>query len=877
MRQLVVGCMLCCAGLAHADDDVHDVFGFNKKPKQAPLDCSDGTAFGCSDASDPLSEREQPYALTTWLPATYLLSLPVADSTHDQVASYGLGASRDETGASFAGATGLENRWTVEGAPADGVRTGAADTRIPLAFLEGIRITAGGFTARDRASTGGTIDAELRRGTKTHEVEARAYLGWEAEARRRPIGPASYFTRRGVQDNGPSLSTSLVATGPLGALLGGSGWYAVGVAPEVDSTKFTFRSSTLTDMDGDGIPDGLPGVVNTQPVDKLEQTPITYRVPFMLRGGLDRGVHHLDVSLVGTASSDARFLFNSTLQAAGVNGRTIAGDAIATWRGTWKTTRARAQIAWHRTMRHEYARDPAAEDKPQLLSAYIPTTLDEDPFLAGACNDDIGSDRWPTITNCPVPFGWFSSGGAGPMADVTGDRPSITADIAHKSGDHVVRAGVTGEDTRLVTASRFSGGAQVRSLFDGHTSTRRFVDQDAACSTDLALPCPTVDTSVLNWRTRYTAAYLEDTWHADPKVKFDGGMRWELMWVGTSLHFSHELAPRFGVSWDPLGGGRSRIWTSIGRSYALLPAGLGSTILSRDRTVDLAQSPFGQSRSVDQGAVYPVVANVKPLAQDEATIGAQVALANAVRATTWLQGRWLREGLDTTQSGFDNPGHIAGAPAVRETGVFAFELATAPTAKLVLRAGYMYGRTIGNWTGSYDPRQGITLYSGDDFDATSQGLLGRLPTDMGHRTYIEAQRSAQVGRVKLSVATRLTTASGKPRSIVADSDDGIIYLLPRGSAGRGPIVHQANVRVAATWHDLDITLDLFNLFDRHTATNVEELYTTGTLHPIDHGTQADLPFLKTESGAEARRNPNAGVATGFQAPFSAFLGVRRAF
>ena len=89
----------------------------------------------------------------------------------------------------------------------------------------------------------------------------------------------------------------------------------------------------------------------------------------------------------------------------------------------------------------------------------------------------------------------------------------------------------------------------------------------------------------------YTAAYLEDTWQADPRVKFDGGLRWELMWVGTTLHFSNELAPRFGVSWDPLGGGRSRVWSSAGRSFAMLPAGLGSTILSRDRTARLRAIP----------------------------------------------------------------------------------------------------------------------------------------------------------------------------------------------------------------------------------------------------------------------------------------------
>ena len=47
------------------------------------------------------------------------------------------------------------------------------------------------------------------------------------------------------------------------------------------------------------------------------------------------------------------------------------------------------------------------------------------------------------------------------------------------------------------------------------------------------------------------------------------------MWVGPALHLSNEVAPRFGASWDPYGGGRSRVWVSAGRSFVMLPAGLG--------------------------------------------------------------------------------------------------------------------------------------------------------------------------------------------------------------------------------------------------------------------------------------------------------------
>src|SRR5687768_11765459 len=84
-------------------DDPHDLFGLKpKKPveEQKPVDPLDGAS---------------PFGLVTHLTASYLQRLPVGDTTVDSVAHWALGASRDETGPVFGGATGLENRWTIEG------------------------------------------------------------------------------------------------------------------------------------------------------------------------------------------------------------------------------------------------------------------------------------------------------------------------------------------------------------------------------------------------------------------------------------------------------------------------------------------------------------------------------------------------------------------------------------------------------------------------------------------------------------------------------------------------------------------------------------------------------------------------------------------
>jgi hypothetical protein len=856
----------CLAAAANADDldDQRDAFGFkNKQTAEPPPDCSDGTQFGCTGATDPLDDIASPYTLSSFLPASYLMSLPTGDVSHDAVAHFALGASRDDFGVSIGGANGLENRWTIDGAPADGVRSFGAETRVPLAFLDGLRVGTGGFTARDRVGTGGTIDAILRRASATPTLEVHAWAGYTRPGRKFPIEALTFFPRRGEVDAGPQATVHAIASGPLGRA-----WYVAGLGAELSSLDITWRSGTARDVDGDGLFDGLPGVLAIDPVDEYGKRRVLWRVPFLLRGGIDRGVHSFDVSLVGSAGNDVFYLYDSTLQSAGVDGVSFVGDAIATWRGKWGThTRARAQLAWHRAMRRESAADGAAADIPQLLSAYVPGDLADDPRLSAACSDDPATDPYPLVTNCPVPAGWFTSGGAGALVATTGDRPSLTADVAHRLGNNVIRVGATGEDTELTTTTRFTGGVQVRSLFPGQVSERRFVDPDEVCNADAGLPCPTIAESRISYRTRYTAAYVENTWNPSDAIAVDGGLRWELMWLGPAVHFSDELSPRLGASWDPLGGGKSRLWVSMGRTFAMLPAGLGSTVLERPRTVDRVLSPAGEGRAVDTGAVVQVAGGVEPVAQDELTAGAQVALARTFRATVWMQGRWLRRALDVTQTGFDNPGRDGSEPGTRQTGVVGAEIATAPTGQFVLRAGYIYGRTLGTWNG---------LFTATEPD-TSINVVGRLPTDIGHRTYIEGQRSGTLGGLAVAVALRLTAASGRPRSVLADADDGIVQLLPRGSAGRNPMLTQADVRMSARWHELEVTLDVINAFDRHDATSIDEVYAAGAVRPIVNGSADDLVWLKRDDGSEATRRTTYAHATAFQSPLSVLLGIHQRF
>jgi hypothetical protein len=871
----VVVAALAAAGTTARADDPRDVFGLpTAKPPKDPRDVfglgpkppteqtCDGD-IGCAFPDDPLDPLT-PYALATELSGTYLRKLPTADADHTSVAGWGQGGGPTIGGPTYGGATGLENRWMIEGAPTDDVATGSAGTRVPLTFLDHVRLVAGGFSARDRASTGGTIDAELLRGTPTHQLDAYVWAGLAAPAADAKVPNDSFYVRRLRLDTPETTSLSIVARGPIAHDV----WYAAGIAPSLTVADFTWHASHIVDENGDGFADGAPGRIVTVPIDTTRVTALPYEIPAMVRAGWDDAHQHLALTAIGDASAGTRYFSNSTIQAAGVDHRDFVGDAILDYRARWGDTELHAQAAWHRSTHREAAHDAAAADIPQQLTAYIPTQLADDPVLAAACSAPS------TVNLCPVPAGYFASGGAGQLTDTTADRPSATIDLAHTVAHNTLRVGATVEDSKLVTSSRFTGGEIDFHLTPEILDQRTYYAGD--CSDDVTTgPCHAIDRSTLTWRTLYAAAYAEDTFQPQPGLDIDGGLRWELMWVGPHLHFSHELAPRGGIAWDILGGGRSKLWASYARTYTMLPAGLGATIISRSPSVDDFTLPQGTGRTHDAGATYSIAEGTAPIAQDEASAGAQFALPHALRFTLWNQYRYVRRGLDTEGVVLTNP---IDPPAVRESDVVTAEVASVlPT--LTLRAGWSYSWVAGTWTGAYDPRQGAVLYAGYDYNTPDPAnMLGLLPQSGGERVYVEGERGFKLGPVDLSVATRLTVASGLPRDVLAYGVDGYVELLPRGAAGRGPMLSQVDLRLAARWRGFDLTLDLFNLFDRTDAVVRDDLYTSAGVRSIVGGSYSDLIWLKDESsGQAAAKSYSFHAPTTSQAPVSAVLGVHKSF
>lgn len=831
----------------------------------------------CAMGQDPLA-LESPLGLTTRLGRAALLRLPGADLAHDEPVELTLGVRADPGGAVFAGASSLESRWTIEGAPAGSLRTGAAETRLPLQFLRALRVTSGGFAARDRASSGGVIDAELRRGGRRHVVEVAAWSGLQTERRRRPTLPGTFSVLRGRVVDPRFVALTSVASGPLPDALGGKLWYAVGLAPRLTDITLHRVGERLIDRDNDGEVDLDPsGGFATEPISRATTEATAADVPWMARVGLARPEQSLELTLVGQWTTSARYDVVATPEAVAVDRDALLVDGIATWRRSWRSTALRAQVAWHRSARGERAADARAGEVPQVQTAFVPDAADvpqEDPRFLAACRDDA-DDLYPRIPNCPILTGWYSREGVGLLTDLTADRPSFSAELVHQASRHALRAGVDGEDSRLVERSRYSGGSLVRTLFPGHLDRTLFVDgQDVVeCSTNIDVPCPTLSEVSLTYRTREVAAFLQDTWRPRPDLVIDVGARWEAQQLGSRLRFIDNLAPRGGVAWDPFGEGRSRVAASFSRMFTSLPTGLGELIDKTPSVVHEVTAGDVRARVLELGRIAKVLDGTGPMITDEVAFSAEVTWPQLGALRLRTQHRWLRAGWEDTSEGFHNP-----AAASRRVDILGAELATSEVADLYARAGYAWGQARGSLVGAFDPRRGAILYNSSDFDEFATNAHGVLPSDLGHRFYAEVARRWRWRGVELDAGGRVTLASGRPQSVVGVSDlVGPIYLLPRGEGPRLPTVLAADLRLAARWRKTALSLQVQNLFNREQVTATNEVYANGLLLPIDGGDASDLTFLKSVTGTPARRSLSYGTVTSYQLPLVVTLGIEAAF
>jgi hypothetical protein len=221
---------------------------------------------------------------------------------------------------------------------------------------------------------------------------------------------------------------------------------------------------------------------------------------------------------------------------------------------------------------------------------------------------------------------------------------------------------------------------------------------------------------------------------------------------------------------------------------------------------------------------------------------------------------------------------------------------------VLVRASYTYSRTFGDdpgfiryESGQIEPNR-LTTYDDASLAANSYGAL---PQDRTHYLKLDAAYAHALGRGVATIGTRLRALSGTPVTALGPSFDGNneVYLLPRGSFGRGDGVADLDVHLAYSrglpHHTrVEVFADVFSLFDAQDTDTLDLSYALEssagqTTRPIDGGSYADLIWLKQirpdsrgfpeETSTPIQRNPHFRQPSSHYGARTVQLGARLAF
>lgn len=203
------------------------------------------------------------------------------------------------------------------------------------------------------------------------------------------------------------------------------------------------------------------------------------------------------------------------------------------------------------------------------------------------------------------------------------------------------------------------------------------------------------------------------------------------------------------------------------------------------------------------------------------------------------------------------------------------------------QGSYTYSRLIGNYNGLYDADNsyfapnGTTAYDTPDLVLNKYGPLAN---DRPHSGHVDAYYVAPVGKGQITAGFSFSAFSGVPRNYQAAVIPAyqIIFLLPRGSAGRTDAVTQLDMKLGYRQQltknsAVEVFFDVFNLYNARTALTVDDNYTFDVAAPIVDGNTDDLAHAKNAAGLPIQKNPNFGQPTSFQAPIHGRLGLRVLF
>lgn len=814
------------------------------------------------------------------------------------------GGSVGDANPSISGASGLENQYVIDGVnisnPGYGaigsysIVFGSLGMGVPFDFIREVQVRVGGYEAEFGQATGGIVQAVTKSGGNTVSGSGFAYWqpdAWQGDFRQVSLPNASR-TAEAVNTTGQTFSD-------VGLTIGG---------PVLRDRVFFFAALDRQWNDETLIaPEGFPLRDQIGEVDRERRaTAYSGKLTWQAAPG-----HRLDGSVFGDPSSG-----------------NLGPQRRSSLARTDTTAFSELDYGGHnQTLRYE-----GALRSNLLLSAsfsHANNSIEERP--SDNTFSVLDSTVSPNVRTGGI--GFFEVGNEG-------SNRQYQAKATYIIGQHELRGGFLFEDIAYDNVINRTGP----------TFTLPNGESTVTGASITILPDPTFGrvyrvtrantTNIRNTAQDYAAFFLQDTWRIGGRLTVKPGLRYERQkLVGNLEDFTWDgnWAPRIGVTWDPTGLGRAKVFANWGRYFAKIPNDLAARALSADAGVTRADYfDADLTRPVPDGVLaagattHFITAGLnasefdpdsKSTYSDEVLVGGEYEVFNnftvGVNYVRRSFGRVLEDvgtaplvayvlglpGLDSVEYFITNP--TTATPTVTDLGasfeeaIHDYDAVTVTAEKQFanrwgLQSSYRWSRLEGTFEGFYRNDNGQSdpaITSLFDFptndpsytqigvpqfgfrgDIRFLGALGAgpLPTDRRHQIKVYGNYLMGWG---INLGLGLNLASGTPLTALAANpvydSPGEIPETPRGGGfdtvdgflERTPWLSTVDLhadyglRLMSDRRQLLLTADVFNLFNRRTAT--------------DYDNYTEVSFRVP--------NPDFGRVLSYQSPITARIGLRLEF
>jgi hypothetical protein len=799
------------------------------------------------------------------------------------------GGGTGEANPSITGGSGLENNIVIDGVNISDPGYGAAGVysttfktlgnAITFDFVQEIQVKSAGFEAEYGQSTGGSVNVITKSGTNQYRGSVFSYF--------RPSALESSWTT--ISSLNGTVNTTSTDQKELGFTLGG---------PVLKDRLFFFGAFNPQYERLEMVaPPGFP-------LAALGDVPVKRRIlSYSAKGTYQLSTkHRFDVSFFGDPSHGE----NGPQRSSALTGATTAGfSELKSYGGNNQTVRYSGVLSQRWLVEASFGR--------------AASTLSEVPSV----------DEWAVTDTTVIPN--VRTGGIGKYeSDDTGERLQYQAKATYIVGRHSLRIGGIGEDIEYT--SFFGVTGPTFTLPNGQstkTGAVYSVIPDPAFGKVYRVTSGYTENR-LPTTQKYLAVFAQDTYQVTSRLTVRPGIRWEeqqMVGVGSGYTFTGAWSPRIGVTFDPTGKGRAKIYANYGRFYTQYPQDLatrGFSALSATNSADYFDANLTQP--IPEGVLagntlhHLVLSGTDPAKalpgtkntyNDEWLVGGEYEWFPGLNLSVRYTHRDLKNILEDTAPAakvlYDlgiaqdivftiaNPknGYPSTAPYnvgaheefIRQFDAVEFSADKRLSNNWLLQASYRWSRLWGDYEGFYrndnnqsDP--GLTSLADQPINDPSYteigtpqfgyrgdirylGRLGAGPLP-NDRTHQVKTYASYSPLARLNLGGGIIIGSGQPLTTFA------LSTIPMGPRGSGVQTADGMKKRTPAQVDLDFHVDYHLAFGARRLVLLADVFNLADL-------QRATAYNQAFELSGHRLNPDYGALTQVQDPRQVRLGIRFEF